>query len=178
MESIIHEIVGKIINSFDEELEKLVRERKDISYFILAIKKMLDGVGATLVAEALETVDEVYRNSRDRRQNWTIKEKAAEKTLATIFGEVRYKRAYYKNKRTGEYSYLSDEAVGIKAHDRLDASLKAKLIEDAVFMPYNKSAKKASEAVELTSQTVMNSIRELGSVDNNAVEIKQEKKPT
>ncbi|MGI6705044.1 MAG: UPF0236 family transposase-like protein [Clostridia bacterium] len=36
-----------------------------------------------------------------------------------MFGEVRYERTYYENKRTGEYSYLSDEAVGIKAHDKL-----------------------------------------------------------
>ena len=138
---------------------------------------MLDGVGATLVAEALETINEVYRNSNNRKQHWTVKEKAVEKTLTTIFGEVRYKRSYYKNKRTGEYSHLSDKAVGIEAHDKLDASLKAKLIEDAIYMPYGRSAKQASEAVDLTSQTVMNSIRELGSVDNGAVEIKEEKKP-
>ena len=83
---------------------------------------------------------------------------------------------YYKNKKTGEYSYLSDEAVGISAHDKLDASLKAKLIEEAVYMSYSKSGEKASETVTLTSQTVMNSIRELGSVDNDAVKIKQDKR--
>jgi hypothetical protein len=176
MELIIQQIINKISNSFEKELESLIRERRDISDFILATKKTLDDVGSTLVAEALETVNEVYRNSKNRKLNWTIKERAAKKLLLTIFGEVRYERTYYKNKRTGEYSYLSDEAVGIKAHDRLDASLKAKLIEDAVFMPYSKSAKEAAEAVELTSQTVMNSIRELGSVDNDAVEVKQDKK--
>jgi hypothetical protein len=104
------------------------------------------------------------------------KRKAAKKTLITIFGEVRYKRTYYQNKKTGEYSYLSDEAVGIEAHDKMDASLKAKLIEEAIYMPYSRSAKQASEAVELTSQTVMNSIRELGSVRNDAAEIKQDKR--
>jgi uncharacterized protein (DUF2147 family) len=82
----------------------------------------------------------------------------------------------YENKKTGEYSYLSDEAVGISAHDKLDASLKTRLIEEAIFMSYSRSGETAAEAVTLTSQTVMNSIRELGSVDNNRVEIKQEKK--
>ncbi len=44
-------------------------------------------------------------------------------------------------------------------------------------MPYSRSAKEAAEAVDLTSQTVMNSIRELGSVSNDAVEeVKQDKK--
>jgi len=176
MELIIQEIIQKISSSYEKELKKLIMERRDISEFIRATKKTLDEIGVTLVAEALETMDQVYKNSKDRKRCWTVKEKAAEKTLTTIFGEVRYNRTYYKNKKTGEYSYLSDEAVGISAHDKLDASLKAKLIEEAVYMPYSKSAEIASEAVTLTSQTVMNSIRELGSVDNDAVEIKQDKR--
>jgi hypothetical protein len=32
--------------------------------------------------------------------------------------------------------------VGISAHDKLDASLKAKLIEEAVFMSYGRSGEK------------------------------------
>jgi hypothetical protein len=176
MELIIQEIIEKISSSYEKELENLIRERRDISEFILATKKTLDEIGATLVAEALETIDHVYKNSKARKRNWTVKEKAVKKTLTTIFGEVRYERTYYENKKTGEYSYLSDEAVGIKAHDKLDASLKARLIEEAVIMPYSRSGEKASEAVTLTSQTVMNSIRELGSVSNDAVEVKQDKK--
>lgn len=176
MELIIQEMIKKISNSFEEELKSLIEEGKDISKFILATKKTLDEVGVTIVAEALETLDAAYKNSKARKRSWTVKEKAAKKTLTTIFGEVRYERTYYENKKTGEYSYLSDEAVGIKAHDKLDASLKAKLVEEAVFMPYSKSGEKASEAVTLTSQTVMNSIRELGSVYNDEVEIKQDKR--
>ena len=176
MEPIIHEIISKITSSFNEELEKLVKESRDISVFILATKKTLDEVGAKLVAEALETVNEIYKNSKERKRDWQIKERAAAKGLLTIFGEVRYERTYYKSKKTGEYSYLSDEAVGIKAHDKMDASLKAKLIKDAIYMSYDRSSKQTSEAVELTSQTVMNSIRELGSVDNAAAGIKDDKK--
>ena len=56
---------------------------------------------------------EIRSNSKERKKSWRIKEKAAKKTLTTIFGEVRYRRTYYQNKKTGEYSYLSDEAVGI-----------------------------------------------------------------
>ena len=133
---IIQEIIKKISSSFEKELENLIKERRDISEFILATKKTLDEIGVTLVAEALETIDQVYKNSKDRKRFWTVKEKAAEKTLTTIFGEVRYERTYYQNKKTGEYSYLSDEAVGISAHDKLDASLKAKLIEEAGALLY------------------------------------------
>jgi hypothetical protein len=176
MELIIQEITNKIISNFERDLEKLIRERKDISDFIKATKKSLDEVGIELVAEALEIVNEVYKKSKARKKHWTVKENGKKKTLTTIFGEVRYKRTYYRNNKTGEYSFLSDEAVGIKAHDKLDASLKAKLIEEAIYTSYGRSGEEATEAVELTSQTVMNSIRELGSVRNDAAEIKLEKR--
>jgi hypothetical protein len=176
MELIIQEIIQKISNSFEEELKSLIEEGKDISAFILSIKKTLDEVGVALVAEALETLNVANKSSNTRKRVWNVKEKAIKKTLTTIFGEVRYERTYYENKKTGEYSYLSDAAVGIEPHDKLDASLKAKLIEEAIYMPYSRSGEIASEAVTLTSQTVMNSIRELGSIDNDEVEIKQNKK--
>ncbi len=51
--------------------------------------------------DVLETIDGADRNSKGRKGNWTVKEKAANKTLTTIFGGVRYARTYYKNKRTG-----------------------------------------------------------------------------
>jgi hypothetical protein len=79
----------------------LICERKDISEFILGTKETLDGVGVKLVAEALETIDEVYKNSKARIRNWTVKSKDYKKTF-----------------------YLSDEAVGILIHDKLDSSVK------------------------------------------------------
>jgi len=111
MELIIQKIIEKISNSYEKELKNLIRERRDISEFILATKKTLDEVGVSLVAEALETIDEAYKNSKDRKHNWIVKSKGDKKNLITIFGEVKYKRTYYENKKTGEYSYLSDEAV-------------------------------------------------------------------
>ena len=176
MELIIQEITNKIINNFFKDVENLIYERKDISQFILDTKKILDEIGTTLVGEALETINEVYRGSKERKRNWIVKERASSKTLTTIFGDVHYKRTYYENKKTGEYSYLSDESVGIAAHDKLDASLKARLVEEAVVMPYGKSGEKASEAVTLTSQTVMNCVRELGNVENGSVAVKHHNK--
>lgn len=170
---IIQEIAKTISDKFEDELKRLIAEGRDISEFIIATKEMLDGVGTKLVAEALETVDQAVKDSMDRKRNWVVKSKADQKNLATIFGEVSYKRTYYQNKKTGEYSYLSDEIVGISAHDKLDTSLKARLIEEAINTPYRRSGEKAAEAVRLTSQTVMNSIRELGSVENGAVGIKE-----
>ena len=78
---------------------------------------MLGEIGIKLVAEALTKMDKAVRNSADRKRNWVIKTKLT-KESSNYFGEVSYKRTYYQNKKTGEYCYLSDEIVGIKAHDK------------------------------------------------------------
>ena len=66
--------------------------------------------------------------------------------------------------------------LGIESHDRMDLSFKAKLLENALDLSYSKSGKKASANIEVTDQTVMNPIRELGKIENSAVKINEEKK--
>ena len=70
---------------------------------------MLDEIGVTITGKALETVDVLVKNDKERKRDWNVKDKKSQKSLATIFGEVKYERTYYVNKRTGEYKYLGDE---------------------------------------------------------------------
>src|SRR5665648_845090 len=171
MTNSIIEIAQLITKGFEENFEKMIIEKKDISEFILEIKKMLDTAGSILIAEALETMDLMVKNDARRKQNWHVKEKAAPNSYATIFGEVHYHRIYYKNKHKNEYRYHSDEFVGIRRYDKMDLSLKARLIEEAIETPYVRSGKNAAEPMEISSQSVMNSIREIGGTENHAVEI-------
>lgn len=175
MKNSITEIAELITRSFEENFEKLLTERKDISEFVVEIKKTLDQVGTVLMAEALEMMDSLVKGDSRRKQNWYVHEKSAPNTLATIFGEVHYHRTYYKHKTEKECRYLSDELVGIDSYDKMDVSLKAKLIEEAIDTPYARSGRKASEAIEISSQSVMNAIRELGPVSGREVKITRAK---
>lgn len=175
MKNSITEIAGLIIRSFEENFEKMLTEKKDISEFVIEIKKTLDQAGTILAKEALEMMDSLVKEDSRRKQNWYVHEKAAPNTLATIFGEVHYHRTYYKHKTETEYRYLSDELMGIDAYDKMDVSLKARLIEEAIDTPYARSGRKAAETLEISSQSVMNAIRELGPVSNNEVKISRSK---
>ena len=175
MKNSITEIVGLITRSFEENFEKMLTEKKDISEFVIEIKKTLDQAGTVLAREALEMMDSLVKCDSRRKQNWYVHEKSAPNTLATIFGEVHYHRTYYKHKSEKEYRYLSDELVGIDSYDKMDVSLKARLIEEAIDTPYARSGRKASETIEVSSQSVMNAIRELGPVSSSAVKISRAK---
>jgi len=176
MELIIQEIAEKIIKTSEENLINMLEEKKDISEFIGKTRKMLDEIGTDIVSEALRATDRIVKKDKSRKRDWHVARKADKKSLATIFGTVEYERTYYKNKKTKECRYLSDDIVGIEPHERMDTMLKAELIEKAIDLSYNKSGKKVPGEIEFTSQTVMNSIRELDSVANDAVEIKEKKK--
>ena len=175
MNNSITEIAELIIRSFEENFEKMLMEKKDISEFVIETKKMLDQVGTILAKEALEMMDSLVKGDSRRKQNWYVHEKAAPNTLATIFGEVHYHRTYYKHKTETEYRYLSDELMGIDSYDKMDVSLKARLIEEAIDTPYARSGRKAAETLQISSQSVMNAIRELGPVRNNEVKISRSK---
>ncbi|WP_026895745.1 UPF0236 family transposase-like protein [Clostridiisalibacter paucivorans] len=149
---------------------------KDISEFILNTEKMLNDIGIQIVQKTLKTMDCLVKQDNLRKEKSTVQRKADKKNIATIFGEVNYKRTYYKNKKTGEYKYLSDQRLGIDIHDRLDSSLKAKLVDEAIESSHRKSGQITVDSIYLTNQTVMNTIRELGDIANNSVNITQKRK--
>lgn len=55
--------------------------------------------------------------------------KDAEKTLLTEFGEVKYKRTYYKSKGSKGFTYLVDDYFRIERYQRIDKGLEAKIVE-------------------------------------------------
>lgn len=169
MNTIIHEIMEKITVDIENNLEDLILNSKDISKFIVNTSKSLDEIGVRIVKGALELLDEIVRNSEDRKKEYHIQRRDDEKTLITKFGDVNYKRTYYKNKVTGEYEYLSDTLVGIAPYERMDLSYEAGLIEESIENSYHKSGLRVSSNTSVTKQTVMNCIRKLGNVENDAV---------
>lgn len=176
MNTIIHEVMKKITKDYTNNIEKLIGEKTDISKFIIEMRKSLDQVGAELVGRALEIVDDVVRDSKNRKKEYYIQRRDDEKTLLTEFGEINYRRTYYKNKKDGSYTYLSDDMVGIVPYARMDLSLEAALVEKSLDLSYKKSGEAISTISSVSKQTVMNSIRRLGDVENSAVKIDKTKK--
>ncbi|WP_350344234.1 ISLre2 family transposase [Proteinivorax tanatarense] len=177
MNKIIQEVMKKITHEYTQSVEKMLDNNADVSDLILEVKKTLDDVGVTLIKEALEITDDVIRDSKSRKESHYIQRRNDPKTLITFFGEVNYQRTYYKNKKTGEYGYLSDAFVGLEPHARIDLSTKAKLVEQSLDLSYQKSANQLLDNVDISDQTVMNAIREIGPVENEAVQVPPKETP-
>mgnify|MGYP001298846271 FL=1 len=176
MNTIIHQIIEKITKDIKDNIEDLMLNSRDISKFIQNTSKSLDEIGVMIVKEALEMLDEVIRESSKRKREYYIQRRNDRKTLITKFGEVNYERTYYKSKKDGSYRYLSDELVGIYPYERMDLSYESELIKEAIETSYEKSGKRASSNVQVTKQTVMNTIRKLGEVENDEAKLPTKKK--
>src|SRR5690606_41217009 len=68
MNTIIHEIIEKITRDFNNNIEDLMLNSRDISRFIINTKKSLDEIGTMIVKEALEMLDEIIRESSSRSE--------------------------------------------------------------------------------------------------------------
>lgn len=116
----------------------------------------------------IESIDQGYRNSFDRRHQFHIKARTT-RTIMTIFGEITYRKTIYSYKhKKGSYCYI-DDYLGLKKYDYFDPYIKALAIDYAADNPYTKVAKiindmignriKLSEPFQfITKQTIRNII--------------------
>lgn len=170
--NIIQQVLEVITKEYFNNLNNLIVNQENISDLILKTDKMLKNVGAMLIKDSLEELDQCVMNSRARKSNWYIERRADVKTLSTILGDVTYDRTYYRNKHTSEYAYLSDEKVGIKVHERMDDSLRAELVEKAANLSYAKTIGDFDNIGIHSRTAVMKAIREVEAIGNDAAPIK------
>ena len=66
--------------------------------------------------------------------------------------------------------------VGIAPYERMDLSYEAAIVEESLDNSYHESGNRASTNTQVTKQTVLNSIRRLGNVENGDAKLSTKKK--
>jgi hypothetical protein len=145
------------VKKIEERIKKFISEGKDIADLILGVNQDLMELGRDIVTEVLEDMDEFLRQDGVRKKDWEIVRKD-ETGLLTTFGQIRYKRTYFKPKQGGKRKYLVDELVGIKPHDRMSADVVINTLDEAIESSYRKAGEKASYENEVSKQAVMNKV--------------------
>jgi len=145
------------VKKIEERIKSFIAEGNDIADFILGINQDLMKLGRDIVTEVLEDMDEFLRKDGVRKKAWEIVRKD-ETGLLTTFGQIRYKRTYFKPKHGGKRKYLVDELVGIKPHDRMSADVVINTLDEAIESSYRKAGEKASYEDKVSKQAVMNKV--------------------
>ena len=93
--------------SLEKTIESFLQNPKDFASFVYGVQEEVIKLGLDTIQETLENCDEMLRKSGKRKQNWHIIKKD-KKTLITSLGTISFEKTLFKNKTTGERTYLLD----------------------------------------------------------------------
>jgi len=145
-----------------KEIDKLFESKKDIDTITKAIfTKYYYNLAKKTIQTYIELWDDIIKNDSNTKNNWKVIRKDW-RVILTPYCEIKYKRRYYKNKKSGEYCYLIDKYLGIDKYQRISPMLEKNIIN----LSQNLSARKVAYEIAknnpeliLTRQTIKNKIK-------------------
>jgi hypothetical protein len=159
MENILHYFNEKIISLTEKYLKKLIFT-KGISSFTDDLVKEFAEFGSNLTQFIIEYAEKEIFELKERKEEFESLEKD-KRNIVSIFGEIEFKRRYYKNKETSKKVYLLDEFIGIEPKQRLLENVRERLITEAIETTYENAGNKAAYGVKISRQEVKNEIEKL-----------------
>ena len=175
MYEIILQCLTKNLEGFVKKLTDTIITKKDASDLAIGVKEGTDEMGRNIMTMLMETMDEVIKNEPGRSDRYEVVHTDNPNTLLCCLGSFSYKRTYYRDKKTGEYVYLSDHQFGIKPKTKTMEDSKALALKEAVESSYRKGGLCASVTDSLSKGSIKNLIHGLV-VDMPQPEIKEKKK--
>ena len=159
MENILHDFNKKVISLVIKCLKNSITE-KGISNFTNDLESEMIKFGIEVTQFVVEYSEDIIFKLKERKEKFESLEKD-ERTIISIFGEVNFKRRYYKDKGTKERIYLLDQFLKLEKRERMLPNVKERLIEEARETSYRRAGEKASYGTEISKQTVKNEINKL-----------------
>ncbi|MFA6693620.1 MAG: ISLre2 family transposase [Bacillota bacterium] len=173
--NIISQLQEFISNNISNIFEQCL-EGTSFTELVGTTEKFVYQLGRLVIESGMKIVEDEIDKHPARKQNWHIERRNDKKTISTVLGDVTYSRTYYCNKKNQSYAYLCDNWFGIGKHERMDTSLKTAIVEKATDLSYQKTIDSFPKVGISSKTTVMNIIRRIGLVENDAVPIPFQKK--
>ena len=120
-----------------------------VAHMEQAVKDYLPSLFSAIV----EVAEQGIFNSEHRRKNYEVV-RSDVRVVETTIGTIRFKRRYYRHKKTAEYVYLLDRMLQLEPRERIDKGLAAALCTEATDCSYRKAAKKVSDG-RVSGQAVL-----------------------
>jgi hypothetical protein len=165
--SIVQYLVDNCVDFFNYSLTKLVTQQSSVAEVSEELHRFLNQIGTTVLSDMLMQADDTIYQTVKPTHQYSIKERARERALDTRFGTIRFSRRYYQDRKTKKYHYLLDEWGQLAPYVRIEPSCRAQMVAYAKDHSYQKAAALTTDC-PISSQSVMNSIRRVGTIPNEA----------
>jgi hypothetical protein len=149
------ERLEKVFCSYADDLSK-------VAEMVYGVTEEMIRLGTSIIAEEWEYYDGLLHDNPSLRPDWYVIRKD-EITRTTSLGDVRYKRTYFKHKKTGERSYLLDRLLGFEKGQRFTEDADARIFDEAADSSYRKGGINVSidKNVDASKETVMDKLHPL-----------------
>ena len=181
-------IIYRSLKRFQRILEAIYHHlggEMDFLTFQETLGKDLNQLGKDILADVLEAKDQYIWEHKEERKDWEVVRRDDPKEIVTLFGQMRYKRTYYRNHKTKQYAYLVDNYTGYKSKQRIDPLVKGEALDKAIELSYRKSGEEIlpnNEEIVISPEAVKEIIHDLKkekfftNEDNNPEAMKDNKK--
>ena len=137
--NISNELANNIVNNlFNTDINKYLN-------LISSIQSNTYELIKNIIIVSFEDIDNQYRNSNLRKKYYYINKSNVSRTIITIFGDITYKRTYYKSKLDGSYHFILDELFELPSYDHYDPIVKGIAIDKTFSTNQQQSGKDTGE---------------------------------
>lgn len=153
---LIIEIIEKIKVELINYIELLFTNFSSHRYIdnMLTLQSKTNDLIKDLIIKFIEIIDKVYMNSEQRKKKYEINKQNVERCIVTIFGEINFKRTFYKEKNSKNYYFFIDDILGLEKYNTYDPIVRGLTIRDAV----NNNPNNASYHSSLDSLNILNTL--------------------
>lgn len=169
----IHQFPNVCVDFFNDSLQKVLGHNLSLAQLDQNLNQFLQMSGVLLMENLLEEIDAAIYEAVKPSHQYQVKAKRT-RTLTTLWGDVSFSRRYYQDKKDGTYHYLLDEWISLEKYTHIDPLCQAGLVAHAADVSYSKSVSLTTPK-RLSAQSVMNSIRKMGTIPNEAAAMPEAK---
>lgn len=138
IDSLIKELKIKLSDFLNQFMSGFFINRYEL--FILNLQELFIDEIKTLILNIIKVLDNLYKNSEERKKMYYINVSNKPRTIYTIFGEINFERTYYRHKTDGSYYCFIDDVLGLEKYNMYDPIIRSIAIDDAVnYNPNNAS---------------------------------------
>ena len=149
------------INKFLEMSAEFAENPNDIASYVKNLTLQLIKLGQVIIKETLEEFDSIIKECPERKKKWYV-ERTVEKSLITSLCTVSFNKTLYKDKKTGEYTYLLDKVMGMDSHTRITTDGVERILSEAVQTSYRKGGDNVSmDETSVSKETAKNILHNL-----------------
>lgn len=157
-------------NMVDLIINGLASKNNDEKYitFISDIQESTREIIKSIIVETFEELDLRFKFSNERLKKYVINKSNVPRTIITIFGEITFKRTYYKSRLNGKKYFYIDEAFNLPKYDHYDLVIKALAIDKATSTSGAEAGRTIGESINSISNLLSNN-RTLNHISRQSV---------